>query len=63
MLNNLNSMQLKFEVLTATSTKMDVFWVVVLCCLVEVYRRFRGACCLHHQGDRSEDNRLSMTVV
>jgi hypothetical protein len=25
---------------------MDVFWVVPLCSLVDVYRRFRGACCL-----------------
>jgi hypothetical protein len=30
---------------------MAVFWVVVPCSLVEVYRRFRGTCCLHHQGD------------
>jgi hypothetical protein len=30
--------------------KMTVFWVVTLCSLVEVYRRFRGACC-RHQGD------------
>jgi hypothetical protein len=29
--------------------KMAVFWVVALCRLVEVYRRFRGACCLYHQ--------------
>jgi hypothetical protein len=28
-----------------------VFWVVALCNLVEVYQRFRGPCCLHHQGD------------
>jgi hypothetical protein len=28
---------------------MAVFWVVAPCSLVEVYRRFRGACCLHHQ--------------
>jgi hypothetical protein len=34
----------------AASMKMAVFWVVVPCSLVEVYRRFRGACCLHHQG-------------
>jgi hypothetical protein len=33
--------------------KMAVFWVVGLCNLVEVYRRFRGACCLHHQGDEA----------
>jgi hypothetical protein len=32
-------------------TKMAVFWVVAPCSLVEVYQRFRGPCCLHHQGD------------
>jgi hypothetical protein len=31
-----------FEVLTAVSTKMAVFWVVAPCSLVEVYQRFRG---------------------
>jgi hypothetical protein len=31
---------------------MAIFWVVALCSLVEVYRRFRGAFCLHHQGDK-----------
>jgi hypothetical protein len=30
---------------------MAVFWVVAPCSLVEVYRRFRGAYCLHHQGE------------
>jgi hypothetical protein len=29
---------------------MDVFWVVAPCSLVEVHRRFSGACCLHYQG-------------
>jgi hypothetical protein len=29
---------------------MAVFWVVAPCSLVEVYQRFRGTCCLHHQG-------------
>jgi hypothetical protein len=28
-----------------------VFWVVVASSLEEVYRRFRGACYLHQQGD------------
>jgi hypothetical protein len=28
---------------------MAVFWVVAPCSLVEVYQRFRGPCCLHHQ--------------
>jgi hypothetical protein len=31
--------------------KMTVFWVVAPCSLVEVYRRFRGSCFVHHQGD------------
>jgi hypothetical protein len=29
---------------------MAVFSVVTLCSLVEIYRRLRGACCLHHLG-------------
>jgi hypothetical protein len=36
--------------------KMTVFWVVAPCSLVEVYRRFRGAFCLHYQGDRLDDD-------
>jgi hypothetical protein len=31
---------------------MAILWDVAPCSLVEVYRRFRGACCLHHQGDK-----------
>jgi hypothetical protein len=31
---------------------VDVFWDVAPCSLTEVYRLFRGAYCLHHQGDR-----------
>jgi hypothetical protein len=38
-------------VLTEQIKKIAVFWVVALCSLVEVYQRFRGPCCLHHQGD------------
>jgi hypothetical protein len=33
--------------------KMAVFWVVTPCSLVEFYQRFRGPCCLHHQGDET----------
>jgi hypothetical protein len=29
---------------------MAVFWVVAPCSLVEIYQRFRGRGCLHHQG-------------
>jgi hypothetical protein len=47
-----------FEVLTAASMKMAVFCIVAPCSLVEVYRHFRGACCLHHQGDESWWRRL-----
>jgi hypothetical protein len=35
-----------FRVITPASMKMAVFWNVVLCNVVEVYRCFRGACCL-----------------
>jgi hypothetical protein len=41
------------EVLTAVSTKVAVSWVVAPCSLAEVYQRFRGPCCLHHQGDET----------
>jgi hypothetical protein len=32
-----------------TQFQMAVFWVIAPCSLVEVYQRFRGPCCLHHQ--------------
>jgi hypothetical protein len=38
---------LRFQVLTAASMKMTVFWDVAPCSLVEVYGRIRGACWLH----------------
>jgi hypothetical protein len=31
---------------------MSVIWDVAPYGLVEVYGRFSGACCLHHQGDQ-----------
>jgi hypothetical protein len=52
-----------FEVLTAVSTKMAVFWVVAPCSLVKVYQRFRGPCCLHHQGDESHGATTQKTAV
>jgi hypothetical protein len=39
-----------FEVLTAVSMKMAVFWVVAPCSLVEVYQRF-VARLTHHPDD------------
>jgi hypothetical protein len=41
--------------------KMSGFWFVTPCSLVEIYRRFRDTCCLHHQATRrynSEDSHL-----
>jgi hypothetical protein len=41
---------LRFQVLTAASMKFRfVFWDVLPCKII-VDRRFRGTCCLHHQG-------------
>jgi hypothetical protein len=39
------------------SRRWLVFWVVVPCSLVEVYQRFRGPCCFHHQGYRPDNRR------
>lgn len=36
----------------AMSLKMAVFLNVASCSLVEVYIRFGGPNCLHHQGDK-----------
>jgi hypothetical protein len=32
---------------------MNIFWYVAPCSLLEVYRRFKGVCCL--QNDRPDD--------
>jgi hypothetical protein len=37
---------------TGFGSKMTVFWDVAPCSLVEIDRRFTGAYCLHHQGDK-----------
>jgi hypothetical protein len=42
--------KVKFQVLTADSIKMTVFCDFTPCGLVEIYRYFRGANCLHHPG-------------
>jgi hypothetical protein len=59
----------RFMILTAASMKMAVFGIVALCSLVEVYRRFRGACCLLHQGhhpdytcNNLEDSRVQVVI-
>jgi hypothetical protein len=45
----------RFEVFTAASMKLTIFWDVAPCILVEVYRRFTGVYCLHHQADLSDE--------
>jgi hypothetical protein len=45
---------------------MAVFWVVAPCSLVELYQRFRGPCCLHHQGEGANilrTNHYSVNIV
>jgi hypothetical protein len=42
---------LRVHMASTQKKKIAVFWVVAPCSLVEIYQRFRGPCCLHHQGD------------
>jgi hypothetical protein len=53
------TIELKILAVKPKGKKMTVFWVVAPCSLVEIYRRFRGACCLHHLGDEGPDDRGS----
>jgi hypothetical protein len=41
----------KKEMNKTITMKFSVFWDVAPCSEVDVDRRFRGAYCLHHQGD------------
>jgi hypothetical protein len=50
--------EMRFQVLTAASMKMTVFWDVAPSCLVEVHRRFRGVCCLHRHPDDGSSKHL-----
>jgi hypothetical protein len=36
--------------------KIDVFWDVVPCSLVDIYKRFREAYCLHHPHSEAENS-------
>jgi hypothetical protein len=40
-----------FQVPTATSIKMSVFWGIAPCGLRDIGHRLRGPYCLHHQGN------------
>jgi hypothetical protein len=49
-INVKSNRDVRFQVLTAASMKMVAFWGMVLCSLVEVDRRFRGAYCVPGYG-------------
>jgi hypothetical protein len=55
--------RVRFQVLMAASIKMAVFWVVAPCSLVEVYRRFRGASCLHHQCHSTTTQKVAVVII
>jgi hypothetical protein len=38
----------------ATSIKLEIFWDVILCTLVDTDKRFRAAYCLHHHDPDDE---------
>jgi hypothetical protein len=42
---------------------MAVFWVAAPCSLVEIYRRVRGAYCLHHQGSHSHTIHMQSIIL
>jgi hypothetical protein len=44
------NLKIRFEVLTATSMKMTVFWDVAPCSRIDIDWRFGWAYCLHHHG-------------
>jgi hypothetical protein len=54
---------IKFAHKVTINMKMAVFWVVSPCILVEIYQRFRGPCCLHHQGDETRPDDGSSKVL
>jgi hypothetical protein len=41
--------KVRFQIFTAAIMKMSVVWRVAPCSVVQVYQRFGGAYCLHHQ--------------
>jgi hypothetical protein len=50
----------RFQVRTAASMKMTVFWDVASWCVVDGFRRFRGGCWVHHQGNAKSTSKTSI---
>jgi hypothetical protein len=69
-LNTRNSISVNFKVQIELKTlpqkrlfvKLGVFWDVAPCSQVDVDRRFRGAYCLHHQGDDGTSVNIILTT-
>jgi hypothetical protein len=40
-----------------------IFCILAPCSLVEVYRRFRGACCLHRRGDDRNNQNTAIFIL
>jgi hypothetical protein len=49
-------MLVRFQVLTAASMKITDFWVVAMCILIDIDRRFRDAYCLPGYGHHKFQN-------
>jgi len=47
----------RFEVFTAVTIQVKVFWVVTHCRVALGYQHFRGPCCLHPQGEMNSDGK------
>lgn len=41
---------------------MDVFWTVAPCSLLQIYKHFKSACRLHHQGGFNNAKRISHII-
>jgi hypothetical protein len=41
----------RFEVFMAVMIQVEVFWVVMLCCVPVQYQYLTGLCCLYLQGE------------
>jgi hypothetical protein len=52
----------RVQVLTAASMKTRVLLYTALCSPVGIHRSLRGAYCLHHQSDHSNDNAFCIHI-
>jgi hypothetical protein len=58
----ITTVSVRFQIPTVASMKMTVFWDVAPCIVVEVYRRFSGAYCLHHLSDERSSETSETSV-